>query len=144
MAQLNINDLYETARKKELTKFKTFDTVLKRCHNKIKNYASNHKTECIYEVPEFIIGTPLFDRDELTEYISSSLLKNGLIVTKYPSYMIYVSWDIKNKEKRKQSNKKPETESYRFVEDYNPTGAFTINQKAMMDMKEKSIKMLGI
>ena len=70
MAQLNINDLYETARKKELNKFKTFDTILKRCHNKIKNYASNHKTECIYEVPEFIIGTPLFDRDELTEYIS--------------------------------------------------------------------------
>ena len=54
MAQLNINDLYETARKKELNKFKTFDTILKRCHNKIKNYASNHKTECIYEVPEFI------------------------------------------------------------------------------------------
>ena len=38
MAQLNINDLYETARKKELNKFKTFDTILKRCHNKIKNF----------------------------------------------------------------------------------------------------------
>ena len=90
MAQLNINDLYETARKKELNKFKTFDTILKRCHNKIKNYASNHKTECIYEVPEFIIGTPLFDRDELTEYISSSLLKisfthssSGILTTSF-------------------------------------------------------------
>ena len=49
MAQLNINDLYETARKKELNKFKTFDTILKRCHNKIKNYANNNFTNGCYE-----------------------------------------------------------------------------------------------
>ena len=91
MAQVNINDLYKTARKKELAKFNTFDSVLKKCHNKIKSYSLNHKTECIYEVPGFIIGIPLFDRNELQEYIISSLLKNGFIVNKYPAYLLYIS-----------------------------------------------------
>ena len=65
MAQLNINKLYETARKKELSKYENFDKILTRCHNKITHYAENKKTECLYNVPEFIIGTPLFDRNEL-------------------------------------------------------------------------------
>ena len=42
----------------------------------------------------------------------------------------------------KQKEKKKE--DFRFIEDYNPTGTFLINEKAMMDMKEKSIKMLNI
>ena len=143
MAQLNINNLYDSARKKELAKFTIFDSILKRCHNKIKSYSTNHKIECLYEIPEFVIGTPLFNRDELQEYIVSSLLKNGFIVNKHPLYYIYISWDIKNTSKKQKSIKKKDETVYKFVEDYNPTGSY-INQKAMLDMKEKSIKMLGI
>jgi len=143
MSQLNINDLYDTARRKELAKFTIFDSILKKCHNKIKSYSTNHKTECLYEIPGFVLGTPLFNRDELQEYIISSLLKNGFIVNRHPQYYVYISWDIKNKEKRKKSIKKKDENVYKFVEDYNPSGSY-INQKAMMDMKEKSIKMLGV
>ena len=64
--QLNIHQLYESARKKELSKFETFDKILQRCHNKIKLYAENRKTECVYEIPGFIIGVPLFDVNELS------------------------------------------------------------------------------
>ena len=144
MSQLNINKLYETAKKKELNKFENFDKLLIKCHNKIKAYADNHKTECLYKVPGFTIGIPLYNIDELQEYIVSSLVKNGLIVNKHPNYWLSISWDIKNKEKKKNSIKKKDNTDYRVVEDYNPSGAFMINEKAMMDMKEKSIKMLGI
>ena len=144
MSQLNINKLYETAKKKELNKFENFDKLLIRCHNKIKAYADNHKTECLYKVPSFTIGIPLYDIDELQEYIISSLVKNGLIVNQHPNNWLYISWDIKNKEKKKNSIKKQDSTNYRVVEDYNPSGAFMINENAMMGMKEKSIKMLGI
>ena len=144
MSQLNINKLYETAKKKELNKFENFDKLLIKCHNKIKAYADNHKTECLYKVPGFTIGIPLYNVDELQEYIVSSLVKNGLIVNKHPNYWLYISWDIKNKEKKKNSIKKKDNTDYRVVEDYNPSGAFMINENAMMGIKEKSIKMLGI
>ena len=144
MSQLNVNKLYETAKKKELNKYENFDKLLIKCHNKIKAYADNHKTECLYTVPGFTIGIPLYNVDELQEYIISSLLKNGLIVNKHPNYLLYISWDIKNKEKKKNSIKKKDNTDYRVVEDYNPIGFHMINENAMMGMKEKSIKMLGI
>ena len=40
--------------------------------------------------------------------------------------------------------KKRDTTEYRFIEDYKPTGAFTINENALNELKEKSIKMLNI
>ena len=144
MSQLNIHQLYESARKKELSKFETFDKILQRCHNKIKLYAENRKTECVYEIPGFIIGVPLFDVNELREYLVSSLNKNGFILKQIPPNYIYISWDLKNKKKMKvKKEKKPDTE-YRFIEDYNPSGSFILNERALMDMKEKSIKMLNI
>ena len=85
MSQLNIHELYESARKKELKKFETFDKILQRCHNKITLYAENRKTECIYEVPGFIIGVPLYDINELREYLVSSLNKNGFIEKPQPN-----------------------------------------------------------
>ncbi len=80
MSQLNIHELYESARRKELKKFETFDKILQRCHNKIKLYAQNRKTECIYEVPGFIIGVPIYDIEELKEYLISSLKKKWIYI----------------------------------------------------------------
>jgi hypothetical protein len=141
MSQLNIHELYESARRTELKKFETFDKILQRCHNKIKLYAQNKKTECIYNIPEFIIGVPLYDINELSEYLLSSLNKNGFILKQIPPNYIYISWDLKNKKNIKVKKEKVK-EDFRFVEDYNPSGSFIINENAMMDMKEKSIKML--
>lgn len=143
MSQLNIHQLYESSRKKELSKFETFDKILQRCHNKIKLYAENRKTECVYEIPGFIIGVPLFDINELREYLVSSLNKNGFIIKQIPPNYIYISWDLKNKKKMKVKREK-KVEDYRFIEDYNPSGSFILNERALMDMKEKSIKMLNI
>jgi len=143
MSQLNIHKLYESSRRKELKKFETFDKILQRCHNKITLYADNRKTECIYEVPEFIIGVPLYDINELREYLVSSLNKNGFILKQIPPNWIYISWDIKNKKKMKVKVEK-KREDFRFVEDYNPSGSFILNERALMDMKEKSIKMLNM
>ena len=142
MSQLNIHKLYESSKRKELKKFETFDKILQRCHNKITLYAENRKTECIYEIPGFIIGVPLYNINELSEYLISSLNKNGFILKVLQQNYIIISWDIKNKKNLKVKKEKVK-EDFRFVEDYNPSGSFIINERAMMDMKEKSIKMLN-
>jgi len=141
MSQLKIDDLYKTAKKKELVKYETFDKILIKCHNRIKLYADNRKTECIYNIPSFIIGIPLYDVDDLQEYIVSSLKKNGLVVKEYTNNWIFISWNFKNKPKVKKN--KSTNSDHKFVEDYNPSGTFIINERAMLDMKEKSIKMLN-
>ena len=45
--------------------------------------------------------------------------------------------------KPKVKKNKSTNSDHKFVEDYNPSGTFIINERAMLDMKEKSIKMLN-
>jgi len=135
MSQVNINQLYDSINKKKLQKYKTYDDILKRCHARIKIYAENLLLQCFYDVPFFILGTPLYNINELKKYIIESLTKNGFQVMNLQNNWIYVSWDLK---KSKRVNiKKIETE-YKNIQDYNPTGTFIYNEKALNDIQEKS------
>jgi len=144
MSQLNIKDLYTSAKKTELEKYKLFDSIIKKCHNRIKLNADNKQTHCFYQIPPFIFGKPLYDIDELKEYVSKSLKLNGFEIKDYPNYYIYINWDItKPAVKENKKVKKKEDKSFRVIEDYNPSGMFVNNQKALMSINEKSIKMLN-
>ena len=80
MSQLNIKDLYTSAKKTELEKYKLFDEVLKKCHKKIKLNADNKKTNCIFQVPPFIFGKPLYDIDVLQDFLLKSLKMNIYLI----------------------------------------------------------------
>ena len=140
-SQLNINELYNSAKKKELKKYEVFDKILVRCHNRIKLYADAKKTECIYQIPEFIIGIPIYNINELKEYIIGALKKNGFLIKEYENNWIFISWD---KTKKEVKTKPKKNDNFRFIEDYNPSGNFINNEKAMNNLKEKSIKMLNL
>ena len=88
MSQLNIRDLYTSAKRTELEKYKLFDEVLIKCHKKIKLNADNKKTECIFQIPPFIFGKPLYNIDNLQDYIIKSLRMNGFEVKKLVEYYL--------------------------------------------------------
>ena len=96
-SQLNIDELYNSAKRKELKKYETFDKILLRCHTRIKLYAENRKTECLYQIPQFIIGVPLYNVGELQEYIVRALKNNGLLVKEYTHNWIFISWNRKER-----------------------------------------------
>lgn len=144
MSQLNIKELYTASKRTELEKYKLFDSILKKCHNKIKINADNKNTECYFQIPPFIFGKYLYNIDEVKNYVMKSLKLNGFMIKEYPEYYIYINWDITKKEvKENKKIKKKEDKSYRVIEDYNPSGMFVNNQKALMSINEKSIKMLN-
>ena len=88
-SQLNMNDLFETSNHKTLRRLETFDSILKKCHSRIKYYSNLEQTCCFYLIPEFIIGTPLYDVLELRKYMINSLKKNGFEVQYIdPNYLI--------------------------------------------------------
>lgn len=143
MSQLNIKDLYSSAKKTELEKYKIFDEILTKCHKKIKLNADNKKTECIFQIPPFVFGKPLYDINELQDYILKSLKMNGFGIKKIMEYHIFISWNINKPEvKENKKVKKKVDNDFRVVEDYNPSGMFVNNQKALMNIKDKSIKLL--
>jgi hypothetical protein len=95
MQQLNIFELYKSINDKKASKINHFEQVLLKCHAKIKLAAKNNHFACFYEVPEFVIGLPLFNVTECITYIINALKDNGFVVKYMYPKTVYVSWDPK-------------------------------------------------
>ena len=78
MSSLNINDLYDTINNKNSKRLKKFDDILLKIHQRIKYHAELEQTYCIYCIPEFIFGVPLYNINDLKNYIMNTLKKMGL------------------------------------------------------------------
>ena len=77
MSQLNMKELYSTINEKTLKRMEIYDDVLKKCHLRIKYNSTLERTYCFYQIPEFIIGVPLYDINEMKTYVMNSLKNNG-------------------------------------------------------------------
>jgi hypothetical protein len=95
MQQLNIFELYKSINDKKASKINHFEQVLLKCHAKIKLAAKNNHFACFFEVPEFVIGLPLFNVTECITYIINALKDNGFVVKYLYPKTVYVSWDPK-------------------------------------------------
>jgi len=76
MSQLSITDLYSTINEKTIKRMEIYDGVLVKCHKRIQYNSSLERTYCFYQIPEFIIGTPLYKVEEMRTYIINSLKNN--------------------------------------------------------------------
>ena len=93
MNNLNIHDLYKSIDTKNENKKRTFEQVLEKAHSKIKLAAKHDHYACFYQVPEFILGIPLYNITECIEYVVSALKDNGFLIKFIYPNTIYVSWD---------------------------------------------------
>ena len=97
MSSLNINNLYETMWEKNIKRYEKFDGVLKKIHNRIKYNARIEKTYCFFQIPEFIIGVPLYNIQEMKTYIINSLKTNGFKLLYIDPNWLFITWEIKGK-----------------------------------------------
>lgn len=107
-----------------------YDTFLKRCLQKIKSI-TRERSFCIYRVPLFTMGVPLFDRTKCIYYLFHKLKHLGFEVRLNPDTSIYISWGhvtsyVKDPELKKQKvtevYTKPlehEAKKYRDIQDAN-------------------------
>ena len=125
MSSLNINSLYETMYERNLKRYEKFDDILRRLHNRIKYNAKNEKTFCFFQIPEFIIGVPLYNIEDLKEYLMKSLQKDGFQYMYVDPNWLFVTWELKNSKKipspKSKREKKKEGE-YKLIDEYKPSG----------------------
>jgi len=86
------------------------EQVLKEKHvsmvkDRINNYANFGKTDCIYKIPNFLIGYIPYDILIINKYIYKKLKSEGFYVIKLNDEYIYISWDIKNLGKNEKDKK---------------------------------------
>ena len=97
MSSLNINSLYEKIHEKNIKRYEIFDGILQKIHNRIRYNARLEKTYCFYNIPEFVIGTPLYNIHDLRSYLINSLEKDGFKLMYMDPNWLFITWEINPK-----------------------------------------------
>ena len=106
MQHLNIFDLYKAGNDKKANKKNSFTHVLKKAHAKIKLAAEMDHYACFFEVPEYIIGVPMYSLTECITYVVDELKDNGFKVKYMYPKTVYICWDPKVINKSDVENEK--------------------------------------
>lgn len=131
MKKLNILDLHRTISQKQLKRIECFDKVLELCHKKIVSNSENKKVRFFYEVPDFLLGYPLYDINDCIKHLMDSLKSNGFLAIYYFPRYIYISWDFEEIDQHKAEQKKqkfaPKEKISALDFKYKPSGKLTLD-----------------
>lgn len=124
MSSLNINDLYNISQKKNIQRLENFDNILKKIHLRIRLSAQQEKTFCFYQIPEFIIGVPLYNVNDLKNYLCNGLEKNGFKILKMEPNWLFISWEVSQKENKKIIKKNKTNGEFKSIDEFKPKNNF--------------------
>tara|TARA_Y100000389_G_scaffold90039_1_gene86577 strand:- start:1960 stop:2349 length:390 start_codon:yes stop_codon:yes gene_type:complete len=127
MKQLNIFELQNSINKKKQNRTQIYENVLEKCHLKIKTAASQEKYEYIYDVPQYIVGLPLYNINECMDFIINQLNDNGFQVNYHFPKLLHISWYPPKEEKLITEIKEDPALIMHYIPYKNDKGKFTLN-----------------
>lgn len=124
--KINIDELNKEREQKIMARKKTFDDILKKCHNKIKLVSKSYNNMgcCFFNVPKYIYGLPLYDQYSCISYLVDSLLSNGFDVKYTHPNLLYISWLGKSNPKEKPSLG---SKDYKSIDEFKPSNNLIYN-----------------
>jgi len=91
--KINIDELYEKKRIKDLQRLELYRKILNRVHVKIKTTSKvNGDNFCWFVIPETIIGVPKYDQPACIAFVIDHLEQNGFQVKYFHPNTILISW----------------------------------------------------
>jgi len=92
--KINIDDLYENKKKRDLKQISIFNKILNRIYKRIQLTARNKVQDkhIWFVVPEYIFGEPIYDKGECIAYIVSKLETDKFHIRYVHPNTMYVSW----------------------------------------------------
>jgi hypothetical protein len=92
--KINIDDLYEKKKQKDLKQLSIFNKILNRIHKRITHTSRNKSNDLHiwFTIPEYIFGEPLYDKGDCTGYLVTKLEENGFHVRYLHPNTLFVSW----------------------------------------------------
>ena len=140
MSQIDMKELHATINKQTLKRMELYDSILKKCHSRILYNSGLQRTYCFYQIPEFVIGTPLYDILELRNYIMNSLKTNGFEILYIEPNWLFIYWNVKGAKsliKNTNITKQVNNNQYKSTDTYKPTGNFIYDDSSLMNMADK-------
>ena len=92
--KINLDDLYDRKKEKDLQKLQIFNRILNRVHEKIKMTSRQklNSSFCWYVVPEVMLGYVNYDRVACISYMLAKLEENDFQVRYTHPNLIFISW----------------------------------------------------
>ena len=136
MSSLNINELNTFMHNKSVRKIELYGSIIDKIHHKIRYNARMERTYCFYSIPEFIIGLPPYNVQELTSYIKQSLMKDKFQFIYVDPNWLFIHWNTTgiHMDKKKKKN----TGKYKMIEEYKPSGQFVYNDYDLLSIQQKA------
>lgn len=105
---LNLEELYDVHKKKDVNKIEVYRRIYQRCQDKIRKTNDQlGKMDCLFEVPTFLWGTPIYDYDDLKSYIIYRLSENGITHCYFVDQNnLYISWRPQHIDKKRYRSAK--------------------------------------
>lgn len=97
--KINLHDLYEIKKKKELRGLNVYNHILNIINIKIREIAEHGGMSFYYKVPPIIIGYPLYNYDNCITHLIQQLKMSGLYSNRLPSpnhNLLYISWKLED------------------------------------------------
>jgi len=113
MLSPDVENILEIQKKRSLREEKLKEKILRSVKEKIQNYANFSQTNCIFTIPNFIIGEIPFKLESMNKFLVKKLKNDGFYIVNISLQYIYISWNIKDiqkvlEEKSKKSKVKLE------------------------------------
>jgi hypothetical protein len=93
--KINIDELYESRKRRDLKQLNIFDKLLNRIHKRITFTGRNKKNDkhIWFNIPEFIFGEPTYDKGDCIGYLVAKLEDNGFYVKYLHPNTLFISWN---------------------------------------------------
>ena len=89
----DIRKLHEHEQRRVHEKQKLYNRILVRAHRRIEA-AAPHVSYCVFQVPEFILGMPLYDAYQCCGYVIQKLTSDGFHVQHYQPNILHINWAV--------------------------------------------------
>lgn len=92
---INIDDLYEKKRERDMAQLKLFNKMLIRVHNRIQTTSRQRNAEkiCWFIVPEIMLGVPIYDQGSCIGYLMDKLKQDGFRVQYFHPNTLMITWN---------------------------------------------------
>lgn len=129
MKRLNIMDLHRQMNKREERMTDCYQKALERCHKKIARCNEQKLQNCFFQVPEYMMGCPLYDLNKCMTYVMDELRANGFYIQYYFPNYIYISWSLEEIEQNKKKDADAASSATVPAIDfkYKPSGKLTVH-----------------
>lgn len=91
-ATFDIRKLYNREKNRDDHRQELYDSIVRKIHHRVETVTMRKETHCLFQVPQFILGMPLYDPFQCTGYVIQTLTAQGFHVKYYHPNTLFVDW----------------------------------------------------